>query len=113
MRKLFPQFLGSKKRGGNSYEILRAGLLLRNTVGFFSGRARAVERRSTRLVFISYSLRSFKRDLPCTVFRRASNAVFANAICDIRTVVSGGVVNSAMRTSSKPATDSLFGILMA
>jgi len=62
-------------------------------VGIVRPEARAVDRRSTRLVINSYLWGCGARG-SSTSFNRARNATLARSCCDICTVVRGGIVNS-------------------
>src|SRR6266568_1491084 len=66
---------------------------------------KVVELRRTRCVLRIYSVPSGAGVSLFTSWSRALNASVANSVCDIRTVVSGGMTKSANRVSSNPTTD--------
>src|SRR5882672_2270660 len=90
----------------------RAPLVGFETVACFPcAGAKAVERRNTKLVVSKCSLRAETPDFFSTSSIKALNASFASSVCDICTVVRGGVVNCAKRISSKPTTERSCGIV--
>src|SRR5450432_2544590 len=73
--------------------------------------ASAVDCRSTRFVFSGYTCRSIPPRDGSSESSKPENAKLAISVCDICTVVSGGVMNWASRMSSNPMTDRSRGIL--
>ena len=71
--------------------------------------AKAVESRRTKLVRSMYSLPVGEGAFRRTSASSALNASRAISVCDIFTVVKGGITNCAKRMSSNPTTDSSFG----
>src|SRR6185437_455544 len=68
--------------------------------------AMAVDFRKTRFVSRTYSVPCSAGALRSTSFISALKASWARPVCDIRMDVSGGVMNWARWTSSKPTTES-------
>jgi hypothetical protein len=66
--------------------------------------ASAVDLRNTRLVSSSYSSTSGQFNSLSTSLSSAPKAYRASSVCDICTVVRGGVKNCASRISSKPTS---------
>jgi hypothetical protein len=73
--------------------------------------ASAVDCRSTRFVLSGYTCRSLPPRDGSSESSNPENAKLAISVCDICTVVSGGVTNWASRMSSNPMTDKSRGIL--
>jgi len=73
--------------------------------------ASAVECRSTRLVLSGYTCRTLPQRDGSRESSNPENDNLAISVCDICTVVSGGVMNWASRMSSNPMTDKSRGIL--
>ena len=74
--------------------------------------ARAVERLSAKLVVSTYSRVPTEFSACIASSSRALKASVASSVCDIRTVVKGGIVNCARRMSSNPITDNSCGTAM-
>src|ERR1700691_77624 len=72
--------------------------------------AMAVDFLSMKLVCSAYSVPFDMGSCRSTSARSASNASLASSACDICTVVKGGNMNRASRTSSKPTSDKSRGM---
>ncbi len=87
-------------------------VIRREANGLFSAGTIAVERLNTKFVTSSHSVPPAELDFPSTPIINALNAYSAKSVCDIWTVVNGGVVKLESRISSKPTTDKSRGMEM-